>query len=89
MTRVVEALRADRLAGVALDVLDPEPPSATHPLLALDPRRVILTPHFAAASLEVTAALQAEISDAIRAVFSNRWPVGTINPSVRPKMALS
>ncbi len=45
---LVEALRAQRLAGAGLDVLDPEPLPADHPLWQMP--NVIITPHVAASS---------------------------------------
>ena len=42
---VVEALRDARLRGVGLDVTDPEPLPAGHPLWAM--RNAIITPHYA------------------------------------------
>src|SRR3989304_4046776 len=44
---IVEALRSGRLAGVGLDVVDPEPLPADHPLWTLP--GVLLTPHVAIA----------------------------------------
>lgn len=46
------ALRGEKIAGAASDVLSVEPPSKDHPLLQPDVPNLILTPHIAWASLE-------------------------------------
>jgi D-3-phosphoglycerate dehydrogenase len=43
---LADALRQKKIAGAAIDVFDPEPPTADYPLLGLD--HVLLTPHMAA-----------------------------------------
>ena len=40
---LIEALNEEKIAGAALDVQDPEPPSLENPLFSM--RNVILTPH--------------------------------------------
>jgi phosphoglycerate dehydrogenase-like enzyme len=47
---LVEALRARRIAGAALDVFTPEPLGPGHPLTTLD--NVVLTPHVGAGTLD-------------------------------------
>jgi len=44
------ALRAGRISGAAIDVLDVEPPPPHHPLLARDVPNLLVTPHVAWAS---------------------------------------
>lgn len=64
---VAAALARGDLAGVALDVTDPEPPPADHPLRA-DPR-AILTPHMAFYSVEALEELQTRaVEEVVRAV---------------------
>lgn len=56
---LVDALRVGRLWGVGLDVTDPEPLPADHPLLQFP--NVVVTPHIASAS-EVTRQRMAELA---------------------------
>lgn len=56
---LAEAIRSGRVAGAALDVFEPEPPSADNPLLGLP--SVVYTPHLAASTTD------AQISVAIDA----------------------
>jgi D-3-phosphoglycerate dehydrogenase / 2-oxoglutarate reductase len=86
---LIRALQTDRLAGVALDVLEQEPPAPDHPLLGMDPRRVILTPHFAAWSEDAFSYLHQEVAAAVEAILGDRRPAGTVNPEVVPKQPLT
>jgi D-3-phosphoglycerate dehydrogenase / 2-oxoglutarate reductase len=86
---LIRALQEDRLFGAALDVLEREPPEPDNPLLAMDSRRVILTPHFAASSEESVAQLHREVADAVESFLRGRWPRATINPQVVPRTSLS
>lgn len=77
---LARAVEEDRLAGVALDVLDAEPPDSEHPLLRSP--EVLITPHIAAATegyLERAAKLSAEKIDT---VFGGVKPETTVNPEV-------
>ena len=47
---LVSALQAGQLAGAGLDVTDPEPLPADHPLLRMS--NVTLTPHIGSATVE-------------------------------------
>ena len=61
----LDALRANHLAGLALDVFDPEPPNAPLP----DHPRLILTPHVAGCTHEAKAAIGAKLFDKIVAFY--------------------
>lgn len=72
-----EALQANRLAGAALDVFDPEPPDLSRPLFR-DPR-VIVTPHAAFVSEESLIELRTRVSRQILDVLAGRRPENVIN----------
>lgn len=77
---LVEALEDGRIGGAALDVLDGEPPPASHPLLALP--SVIVTPHAAFDSVEAIAELQETAARNVVAVLRGERPATVVNPEV-------
>ena len=85
---LIQALQENRLYGAALDVLEREPPDPNNPLLQMDARRIILTPHVAASSEDSVPHLQREVAAAVEAVLADRWPDATVNPTVVPKKSL-
>lgn len=83
------ALAEGRLGGAALDVVEQEPLAPDSPLLAIDPRRLVLTPHAAASSDDSLLDLRQEVIAAMRAVLSGRWPASVMNPTVTPRVPLA
>ncbi|WP_342661403.1 Glyoxylate/hydroxypyruvate reductase B (plasmid) [Rhodococcus ruber] len=77
---LVDSLRARRIAGAALDVFDPEPPTADNPLFALD--NVVLTPHSIAHSDELYRACGRSAISALLAVADGLAPEHTVNRAV-------
>jgi D-3-phosphoglycerate dehydrogenase len=69
-TALVEALRAGRLGGAAVDVFDTEPPPADHPLLACE--HVVLTAHNADQTPEGMELLNAGVVDNVIAFLEGR-----------------
>ena len=82
---LVQALQHEHVSAAALDVFDPEPIHPDHPLLAIDPRRVILTPHFGAWCAASTPDLHAEIAGALSAMLAGRLPASIMNPAVQQR----
>ncbi|MEO8035484.1 MAG: NAD(P)-dependent oxidoreductase [Acidobacteriota bacterium] len=65
-TAALSALASRHLAGLALDVYDPEPPAGGFP----DDPRLVLTPHVAGCTYEAKASIGAKLWDRI----SNAYP---------------
>jgi phosphoglycerate dehydrogenase-like enzyme len=57
----LESLRSNHLAGLALDVFDPEPPTGGFP----DDPRLILTPHIGGGTFEAKSAIGAKLYEKI------------------------
>jgi D-3-phosphoglycerate dehydrogenase len=81
MDAVMDALSAGRLAGVGLDVFEPEPP-AHHPLF--DHPDVVLTPHIMGLSRRAMAATFADAARGAAAVLAGRRPAALANPTWVP-----
>jgi D-3-phosphoglycerate dehydrogenase len=62
----LDALASNHLAGLAIDVFDPEPPQRTFPE---DPR-LILTPHIGGCTFEAKAAIGAKLYEKIAAFYA-------------------
>jgi phosphoglycerate dehydrogenase-like enzyme len=77
---LTRALRAHRIAGAGLDVLDPEPPTADDPILKLD--NVILAPHALAHTDQCFASIGASDVNAVLAVMSGQPPLALVDRSV-------
>jgi D-3-phosphoglycerate dehydrogenase len=80
---LVRALDAKKIAGCALDTIDPEPLPNPHPLRGRD--NVVIAPHAAWYSEEAMVGLQAGAPSEVRRVLSGQWPVNVVNPAVRGK----
>jgi D-3-phosphoglycerate dehydrogenase len=80
---LVRALDAGRIAGAALDTVDPEPLANPHPLRGRE--NVIITPHTAWYSEQAMAGLQAGAPGEVRRVLRGEWPLNVVNRDVRGK----
>jgi glyoxylate reductase len=77
---LVAALRDGVIAGAALDVTDPEPLPADHPLLSLD--NCLVVPHIASASRATRGKMAAmAAANLLAGVAGERLPT-PVNPEV-------
>ena len=77
---LIRALQDGIIGGAALDVTDPEPPSAGNPLLTLE--NVIVTPHAAFYSVESTAELARKAAENVVTVLQGEVPKTLVNAQV-------
>lgn len=77
---LVEALRARRIGGAALDVTDPEPLPAGHPLWTLD--SCLITPHTADTEEIRGPLLSARIAENVRRLAAGVELVGLVDPDM-------
>jgi D-3-phosphoglycerate dehydrogenase / 2-oxoglutarate reductase len=82
----LDALNAGRLAGVGLDVFDPEP-AVHHPLF--DHPHVVLSPHLTGMTRRAEALTFADAARGVVAVLTGRPPAAVANPDWRSSSCVS
>jgi glyoxylate reductase len=75
-----EALRDQRIFAAGLDVTDPEPLPADHPLYTLD--NALIVPHIASASFETRSRMAEMAAENLFAGLEGRLPPNCLNPEV-------
>lgn len=84
---LIKALQEKWIAGAGLDVFEKEPIDSDNPLLKMD--NVVVFPHSASYSdYSFTKPTKIMMKEAIR-VLNGKWPVATIDRTVKPKVNLS
>ena len=78
-----DALRNGKIGFAALDVTEPEPLPANHPLLTLD--KVIVTPHIASASVVTRTKMGLIAAENLIAGLKGKMPPNPVNPEVLEK----
>lgn len=77
---LIVALREKWIAGAALDVFEPEPPSAQN--LLYDFENVILSPHIAGVTAEASRKLALSAANQLLQVLRGKKPINIVNPEV-------
>lgn len=77
---LIRALKDGWIAGAALDVFEPEPPSPDSPLYELE--NLILTPHVAGVTVEAKRDLAVSAATQILQVLRGERPPHLVNPEV-------
>jgi glyoxylate reductase len=76
-----EAVKSGEIAGAGLDVTDPEPLPADHPLLTLE--KVVVCPHIASASIQTRTKMAILAAENIVAVLNGQKAKTPLNPEVQ------
>lgn len=77
---LVDALNSGQIWGAGLDVTDPEPLPADHPLLSIG--RAVVTPHIASASERTRSEMARLAADNLLAALGGSEPPRCVNPEV-------
>ena len=77
---LVDALRAGRIRGAALDVFHTEPLPVNHPLRSIE--NVILTPHMGYVTEDSYGQFFRQAVENIESYLEGRVPAGAMNPQV-------
>lgn len=77
---LLDALRSGHLAGAGLDVFDPEPPAANHPLFSLP--NTICTPHIGSYTTAGLLRMQMMACEQIVSILRGEQPVNLVNAEV-------
>jgi lactate dehydrogenase-like 2-hydroxyacid dehydrogenase len=80
------ALKEGRLGGAGLDVFDPEPPPADHPILGLD--NVVFTPHLGTSAMGTRIRMAEVAAEGVVSVLTGEEPEFLLNPEVRERRPL-
>lgn len=79
---LTDALREGVIAGAALDVTDPEPLPADHPLIGLP--NAIVVPHTASSTIATRDKMASMAAQNLLAVLGGSAPPAIVNPEVLP-----
>lgn len=82
---LADALREEKIAGAALDVMEKEPVPADHPLLQSE--RTLVTPHTAWYTVQSTIRMRQLASQEVARILRGEWPVHLVNPDVKHVLA--
>ena len=83
---LIEALRAGKIAGAGLDVFDPEPPSPSNPLLAME--NVVATPHSSGFTPECLKNMAGQTAVEILDFVQGKRPANLVIPQVWDSRAM-